>query len=149
MKSHRTVVICTMALVGLCVVSDSRSQTQFLIPDRTNDVIYRVRDMNNDGLISGPGEVFLWFDGANAAGTLGMMNPSSQAVSVCRVAIIGDQVNRNVYRLVDANNDGDAQDLGESIVFADATNAYKRALELTTNTVEQTYIRRRLQELTP
>src|SRR5262245_27354997 len=107
----------------LALSAAASAQTQFLIADRNSDALWRVRDLNGDGVISDPAEIFLWFNGANAAGTLAPMNTTTQAVSKCRVVIMGDQINRNIYRLVDLNDDGDAQDAGESIVFADATNA--------------------------
>jgi hypothetical protein len=116
-------IVCVSSFAFGIATSAARGQTQFLMPDRNNDSIMRCHDANNDGVISDPAEVFLWFNAANAAGTLGPMNPTCQAVSVCRSVIMGDQVNRNVYRLHDISNDGDAQDAGESIVFADAANA--------------------------
>lgn len=110
-------------LAAACAAGPAGAQSQFLINDRNNDAIFRGRDLNADGLIADPGEVFLWFNAANAAGTLGPMNPTALGVSACRVAVMGDQGNGSVYRLADVNGDGDAQDIGESIVFIDATNA--------------------------
>jgi hypothetical protein len=107
----------------LLLTTPLAGQTQFIIADRNNDALYRVRDLNNDGIISDPGEVFAWFNSTNADGTLTPNNPTAQAISVCRVVVMGDQGNQVVYRLVDVNDDGDALDLGESKVFAQAGNA--------------------------
>jgi hypothetical protein len=120
--SKRLIVNATaiLAFVGTTAV---QAQTQFIMADRNNDSLYRVRDLNNDGMISDPGEVFLWFSAANAAGTPGLSNPSAQAISNCREAVLGDQGTNLIYRMVDLNNDGDAQDVGESNVFSGPGNA--------------------------
>lgn len=115
-------IVPWLALAGLAMPAALRAQTQFLINDRTNDTIYRVIDLNGNGTIDEPGEVFAWFSGANAAGTLAIQNPTCLAVRPDGAAIMGDQLNRNVYAIRDMNRDGDAQDVGESIVGADATN---------------------------
>jgi hypothetical protein len=113
----------TSVAAAALIAAVASAQNQFLINDRTNDAIYRVRDIDANGVIADPAEVFLWFNSNNNAGTLGPQNPSALAVSACRVAVMGDQGNANVYWLSDLNSDGDALDAGESIVFADAANA--------------------------
>jgi len=111
-----------ISVVVACLSGPSFAQTRAIVNDRTNDAMYRFVDANGNGFIDEPGEVNLWFNLANAPGTLGPMNPTCLAVSRGGVVIMGDQLNRNVYRLRDLNGDGDAQDAGESVVFADATN---------------------------
>ncbi|MFO0840405.1 MAG: hypothetical protein U1D55_18005 [Phycisphaerae bacterium] len=101
----------------------SLAQTRFLVADRTNDGLYFARDLNSNVHIDEPGEISLWFNGANAAGTLGPQNPTALGIRRDGLCIMGDQLNRCVYRLQDLNDDGDAQDAGESLVAADATNA--------------------------
>lgn len=105
-----------------CAVAVS-AQTRFVVADRDSDALARLLDANHSGVIDEPGEVNRYFDGANAAGTFGPQNPTALAIGRRGVVIMGDQINRNVYRLFDSNNDGDTQDAGESIVFADVTNA--------------------------
>lgn len=112
-----------VAMFLLTAACEARAQRQFILNDRTNDAMYRLIDLNNNGVIDEPGEVFLWFNAANAAGTLGPMNPTCLSISASGRAAMGDQINRNVYLLSELTFDGDAQDLAESIVAADVTNA--------------------------
>ncbi len=98
---------------------------RFVVNDRTNDVIYAMGDADESGMVEDAGEggeVVEWFSGANAAGTLAPMNPSTLATAANGSAAMGDQVNRLVYVMRDHNADGDAQDAGESAVYADAAN---------------------------
>ena len=44
-----------------------------LVNDRTAHKIWRLTDVNNDGVIT-PDEIFVWFDGTNAAGTPAISN---------------------------------------------------------------------------
>src|SRR5262245_4624223 len=99
------------------------AQNQFLVADRDSKALFRAHDVDGNGVITDPGELHMWFDAANAPGTVGPNNPTALAISACGVTVMGDQGNQLVYRLIDLNEDGDAQDLGESIVFADATNS--------------------------
>ena len=121
--------IIVSSSIAMIASSSAFSQNQFLMPDRNSDAVFRIRDLNNNGIIEEPAEAFLWFNAANAAGTVGPMNPTALAVSVCRVAIMGDQQNQLVYRFEDVNDDGDAQDVGESTVFCGPGNS--AALSLT------------------
>ncbi len=117
---HRCFIV---APLGISLLAQTGfGQNQFIIADRTNDAQFRVRDLNNNGIIDND-EIFLWFSGTNAAGTPAATNPTAQAISVCRIMILGDQQNARVLRITDADNDGDAQDLGESSVFVAAGNS--------------------------
>ncbi|MCK6457268.1 MAG: dockerin type I domain-containing protein [Phycisphaerae bacterium] len=121
MSIPRTTAVLTL-LACLASQAATQAQVQFLINDRTNDAIYRVIDLDGNGVIDEPGEVFLWFSAANSAGTIGPMNPTCLNVGAGGLALMGDQLNRNVYFLGDRNYDGDAQDALDSIVAADVTN---------------------------
>ena len=119
-----TPVLTVLALMG--IIAPARrgmAQDQFVMPDRNNDAVYRLRDADHNGVLANPGEVFLYFSAANTAGTIGPMNPTAQAVSVCRAVTLGDQGVASVFLFKDANDDGDALDAGESIVFAGPGNA--------------------------
>ena len=120
--TNRCAVSAALAL--LLGGSTALAQDQFIMPDRTNDSVYRLRDVDHDGVITNTAaEVFLFFSSANAAGTVGPNNPTTQAVSPCRFVAVGDQGIGSVFLLKDLNDDGDAQDAGESIVFAGPGNA--------------------------
>ncbi len=94
----------------------------YLVNDRTNDAIYRMADADENGAADEPAEVAVWFSGANLAGTIAPMNPSTLATGANGAAAMGDQVNRLVYVMRDHDNSGSAQGAGESAVWADATN---------------------------
>ncbi len=111
----------TVACLGVAA-SPAAAQTRFLVNDRTRDAIYVLHDANGNDAIDIPGEVSVYFDGTNASGVLGPMNPSCLDIYPSGLVLMGDQQNRNVYLLFDANNDGDAQDAGEAWIAVDATN---------------------------
>ncbi len=105
---------------------------EILAADRSGDVIYRMVDTDLDGVITEPGEVNVFFSAANAAGTIGPQNFTCMAVGADRRVLVGDQGNQLVYLLMDLNDDGDAQDADESIVFADQSNASGHSLAFPT-----------------
>lgn len=121
----RTESLClSISILSFGVLtSQLHAQDRHLINDRTNDTIYRAVDGNSDDFVDDLTEINIWFNSLNAAGTLAISNPTSLAISAKGEAAMGDQGNAVVYFLRDRNCDGDAQDLGESIVYADATNA--------------------------
>lgn len=110
-------------VLPLVAAAPALAQRQFIIADRATDSLHRIIDFNENGQIDEPGELNVWFDASNAAGTLGPMNPTALAIRGDGLVVMGDQVNRLVYWLRDVNLDGDAQDAGESVVAADAANA--------------------------
>ncbi len=114
----------SLAIVSVCgLACSAHAQSRYVLADRTNNAIYAITDLNNNGLINEPGEVALFFNATNAAGTLNVDNPSCMTVGPGGAVVLGDQVNRNIYNFRDLNHDGDALDVGESLVVADATNA--------------------------
>jgi hypothetical protein len=76
--------------------------------------IWRIQDSNNDGDAFDVGERTLWGDGF--VGARGM-TVASPAVYVTEEGL-ADGTNQ-VVRLIDANNDGDALDIGERTVWID------------------------------
>jgi hypothetical protein len=107
----------------LAAAGQASAQAGYLVADRTNDTIWRLIDADNSGVFDEPGEVINFFSSANAAGTLAIMNPTCMATAPNGACAIGDQGNRVIYVFRDNSGDGDANDAGESIVYADATNA--------------------------
>jgi hypothetical protein len=118
----KTSVLAGVAGLAVCAAG-AAAQTRFVLADRTNDALWAVDDLNGNGLIDEPGEVALMFNGANAAGTLGISNPTSLTVRSDGLVIYGDQGVGKVYMMKDLNRDGDCQDIGESWVAAEAGNA--------------------------
>lgn len=111
------------ACIVLTVAAGTSAGVRLLAADRDRDSLFMLHDANDNGVIDEPGEVTLWFSAANAAGTLGPMNPTALAIDPTNgMVVMGDQLNRNVYLLRDANRDGDAQDLFDSKVAADVMN---------------------------
>ncbi len=119
---RRTRIVLSTAALFACAGA-ACAQNGYLIADRTNDVIWRLVDADNSGVFDEPGEVINFFSGANAAGTLALMNPTCMATAPNGACAIGDQANRLIYVFRDNTGDGDANDAGKSIVYADATNA--------------------------
>jgi len=117
---HKTLLGGFAIIFGLAIPANA--QSRFVLNDRDTDSMFRGFDSDGNLSLNDPGEINLWFSAANLPGTLGPMNPTCLDVSHNAIVAMGDQINRNVYKLCDLNDDGDVQDAGESIVFADATN---------------------------
>jgi len=111
-----------IAVAAVLFVGSASAQTQFIIADRTNDALFRARDLNGNGTMENA-EITLFFNATNVAGTHAPLNPTAQAISKCRIVIVGDQQSFDVLRLEDLNNDGDALDAGESKVFVGPGNS--------------------------
>lgn len=118
-----TALLCFVTFTSGALTSAAFAQSRMLINDRTSDAIMRGVDTDSNLIIDDATEVNVWFDATNAPGTLAPMNPTCLAISGAAGVAMGDQGNRVVYFLQDVNCDGDAQDIGESIIYADATNA--------------------------
>ena len=114
-----------IAVLGLALAACTAAsgQTRFVVGDRTSDAMWLLTDVNGNGVIDEPGEVNLFFDVTNAAGTITTANPTALAIHADGRVLVGDQTSRSLILLRDLNADGDAQDAGESLVCADATNA--------------------------
>jgi hypothetical protein len=122
MHNLRAVVSAGLAAT-ICTGAAYASGITVLVADRTAHKIWRLTDINNDGIIS-PNEVFVWFDETNAAGTPGISNPVAFATRRSdNLVIVGDQGTHQYYALQDLNNDGNALGPGESRVILDSTNA--------------------------
>jgi hypothetical protein len=114
--------VVAVGAVGLAA-GQTLGQSRFLIADRTSDALHALWDVNGNGMIDEPAEVSFFFGAGNAAGTLGLQNPTALGIRPDGLVAVGDQVNRNLTLLRDLNRDGDALDVGESWVAADASNA--------------------------
>lgn len=112
--------LCAAGLAGAFV--HGLSAQQFIINDRINDRQWLAADSDGNGVIDETTEIAPWFDATNTAGTLGPQNPTSLAIRSDGLTIFGDQLRRAIFLLRDRNYDGDALDVGESAIVADATN---------------------------
>ncbi|MEM6489464.1 MAG: Ig-like domain-containing protein [Pseudomonadota bacterium] len=103
-----------------------REQTVFgvLLGDQRTDQLLLLRDLDGDGTSASPGEITVFFDETNASG---LPSPTANLFNVTQASdkavYAADGSSDTVYRLVDANNDGDAQDAGEARVWFSAANA--------------------------
>lgn len=96
-----------------------------LFGDGDTDSVYRLRDRNGDGNAQGKAESQLWFSGSqNAAGVRlntpnGIAEGPDGAVYVVEADTNGSPTGDWVYRTVDLNGDGDANDAGEVTKWLD------------------------------
>ena len=101
------------------------TRISFLYGDFTHEAVYRAVDRNGDGDVADSGEISVFFDDGNASG---LAAPAGSVLDIVQgprgVVFYGDNPTDSVYRLIDKNGDGDAQDKGEAKVwFSAAGNA--------------------------
>lgn len=93
------------------------------IGDGGSDSVYRLSDWNADGDAQDAGEARVWFSEANAGGfTLPTPNSVYEAQDgALYVANAGTRSRPTdaIYRTIDLNNDGDANDVGEAAIWLD------------------------------
>jgi len=110
-------------LLLLCASGPAAGQINILVGDRGSNRIWRFTDVNNNGIIENPAEVFPWFEACNAEGTIGIENPNALFIRSDGLVAAGDQPLHQWYFFQDLNNDGDAKDMGESRVVTGLGNA--------------------------
>lgn len=86
------------------------------IAEGDTNSVYVARDLNHDG---DAGEAKVWFSKDNAEGFQmptpnGVSTDASGAVYVVNAGLISGQTDDAIYRTVDLNHDGDANDAGEA-----------------------------------
>lgn len=120
----RSVGRTTMIVTALALASSAQAQLRVLMADRTADALWLLSDNDNNQTIT-PDEVTLFFSAANAAGTPSTLNPNNVGVRRDGLCLAGDQdsTRRLWIWLRDMNDDQDAQDAGESGVYASAASA--------------------------
>ena len=96
-----------------------------LLGDQGDDKVYLFVDNNGDGDSADEGERLVFFDESNANG---IEAPTTNVFTIAQASdgavFIGDGTTDSVYRLIDRNGDGDANDVGESSVwFSGSDNA--------------------------
>lgn len=102
----------------------TRVNTGILVADQRKDQVLLLQDLDGDETASGPDETTVFFDSTNASG---LETPTNNVFTVHQAAdksvFIGDGTSDAIYRLTDVNADGDAQDMGEAIVWFSEENA--------------------------
>ncbi|MCI0636364.1 MAG: IPT/TIG domain-containing protein, partial [Actinobacteria bacterium] len=86
--------------------------------------VFRLIDANGDGDALDADEAATFYDGTALSPAVPISDPESIAVDSNGVVYVGDTAAAAVYRLVDANADGDALDDGEAAVFYDGSGAH-------------------------
>ena len=91
--------------------------------DGNTDTVYRLNDLNNDGDAQDEGEAAVWFSADNAGGLStvtpnGIHEGSDGAIYIANAGVSSAPQDA-IYRTVDLNGDGDANDEGEASVWLD------------------------------
>lgn len=102
------------------------------IGDGNSDTIYRLNDTNGDGDAQDAGEATVWFSSENAAG-LSTVTPNGIAEGPDGAIYVSNAGTTAVpqdaiYRTVDLNGDGDANDAGEATVWLDVQTVIDTAV---------------------
>ncbi|MEM9223666.1 MAG: Ig-like domain-containing protein [Pseudomonadota bacterium] len=93
--------------------------------DGNTDSVYRLRDYNGDGDANDVSEATVWFSATeNASGLLlqtpnGITEGADGAIYISNAGAGAQNGIDNVFRTIDLNGDGDANDEGESSLFLD------------------------------
>ncbi|MBS0198006.1 MAG: hypothetical protein JSR77_14715 [Planctomycetes bacterium] len=122
-------------LAAAAISCSAQAQLSLLFADRTVNRLWRLTDVNNDGVFQNPDELFPWYDGSNADGTPAIQNINSMAYRASDGTVVGgDQVLQSVFYFRDANGNGNALDAGESRVVASSPNGSGIATSFPTGT---------------
>ncbi len=108
------------------------SDTSVYFGDGGSDAVYRLRDLNGDGDAQDTDEAMVWLSAANAAG-LSIVTPNGVhegADGAIYVAHAGtaSAPQDAIYRTVDLNGDGEANDMGEATVWLDVQTVVDTAV---------------------
>ncbi len=109
-----------------------------LVGDGAADAVFRLRDLDGDGDANDAGEAALWFSAADNASGLTLNTPNGLAegpdgaIYLVEADTTGSPTGDFVYRTVDLNGDGDANDAGEATAWLDlsALNASSSPFEI-------------------
>ena len=105
-------LILLLASVALSVAVQAGQP--YLVSDRSPGIVWRLEDTNGDGDALDIGERTLWAEGFADVVEMETLGSAVYAVEDGLPAGMD-----KVYRLEDLNNDGDALDIGEMIIWAD------------------------------
>lgn len=114
----------SLGLDELSVFSIEGQGGVYYAGDGASDSVYRLRDTDGNGDANGDGEASVWFSSDNAEGFKlntpnGMAIGADGAVYVTEADVLSDQSGDYIFRTVDLNGDGDANDAGEVTPWLD------------------------------
>lgn len=102
----------------------SKTNQGILLGDQRTDQVLLLQDLNGDGDSQDVGEITVFFDETNASG---LTDPTGNVFAVHQASdksvYVGDGNTDAVYRLVDSDEDGDANDAGEAQIWFSGANA--------------------------
>lgn len=107
-------------LTSLCALGAAASAQSLgvaFVADTTNDAIWRVEDLDDDGNYNASGEVMSYYDETLGSITLG--NNTGITVGGDGVVYVSDSSSDIVMRLEDLNGNGTCNDAGDHTVFFD------------------------------
>jgi len=87
------------------------------VSDSSNDNVVRLVDLDLNGDFNGPGEITVFYDEDLGPQTLG--NNNGLAFALDGALYVSDTSEDQIFRLLDANGDGDCHDAGELTSFFD------------------------------
>ncbi|MEM9802804.1 MAG: hypothetical protein AAGA20_20940, partial [Planctomycetota bacterium] len=104
-------------LLHLGTLATAQDLPTIYVADRSDQVVWTCTDLDLDGTYNGPTETTVFYDGNTGAVPLS----DNRAIwhSDDGAVWVGDQDEEIIVRLFDANDDGDAQDVGEATVWFD------------------------------
>ncbi len=113
-----------LGLSGLNVFTLEGRNGVYYAGEGDTDAVYRLEDLDGNGDANDVGESRVWFSSDNAGGYKlhtpnGMAIGSDGAVYVTEADVLSDQSGDFIFRTVDLNNDGDANDAGEATPWLD------------------------------
>ncbi|MEO3416249.1 hypothetical protein AAFO92_16480 [Roseovarius sp. CAU 1744] len=113
-----------LGLTGLNVFTLEGKDGVYYAGEGDTDTVYRLKDLDGNGDANDVGESRVWFSSANAGGYKlhtpnGMAVGADGAVYVTEADVLSDQSGDFIFRTVDLNNDGDANDAGEATPWLD------------------------------
>ena len=118
-------VPASVETAGLTMTQAYQPLGKVLFGDQTDEKIHLLTDRNGDGDTADAGEQRTFFDGTNASG---LPDPTANIFNIHQASrgdvYAGDGDTDSVYRLVDRNRDGDANDAGEATVWFSEANAH-------------------------
>ncbi|MET1411864.1 Ig-like domain-containing protein [Roseibium sp. HPY-6] len=121
----------TLPTNNVFTVHQSRDKSVY-IGDGTADAVFKLNDLNNDGDAQDAGEAKVWFSAENAAGfsTItpnGIYEGGDGAIYVTNAGTSSTPQDA-IYRTVDLNGDGDANDEGEATLWLDVQTVIDTAV---------------------